>query len=207
MKLYTHQHLLRQNLDAQKLICGNPNFFDIRLHGRPWTANRLASVHDLPSKRLSEAQMGELMCAYAHENDNAGGDQIGLQTENTVRFYDAVSYTVKGKATEEEMSNIDEESIVRLKVRAGDIIEFKAEDEPDGRGFAEVAAIMNHKCSVFLVVRWILATGKKHPKFGLPQFRRLVLFENYRSGFFSISLVDELRFVNGTQFVTLPDGT
>jgi hypothetical protein len=130
--------------------------------------------------------MGELMCAYADEN------QHGLQMCSEVHFYDAVSYTVKDKADEEgKVLSAIEDYLVKVKVQVGDTIEFKAEDQPDGHRFGEVAAVMKHEDSAFLVVRWFLATGATHSKFGLPQFCRLTLFEDYQLGFFLISLVDE----------------
>ena len=41
--------------------------------------------------------------------------------------------------------------VVRVKVRVGDMIEFRADFEADGRGFAEVVAVMQHQDRVFLL--------------------------------------------------------
>ena len=145
--------------------------------------------------------MGELMCTYADEGRNQ------LHTHDDIHYYNGVSYTVKGKVVEGANASPDtEESVVKVKIRANDIIEFKAEGQPNGRDFGEVIAILKHQNSAFLVIRWFIATGANHPKLGLPQFRKLAVFEDYRSGFFTISLVDEPKFVNGVHFVKLQNG-
>jgi hypothetical protein len=54
---------------------------------------------------------------------------------------------------------------------------------------------MQHELHVFLVVGWIVASGRNHPILSLPEYRRLVPLQNNRSGIFSITLVDEPRFV------------
>lgn len=186
----------------ETLVSGDPNFFDICVHGRRWTSDCISRISDLPSEYLSVPQMGELMCAYEHEG------QHELQTQNVVHYYNSVSYMVKGRAVEEgqEDSLEGEDDLVQVRVHAGDIIEFKAEGEPEGRGFGEVVAVMKHMRSIFLIVRWIVATGSNHPKFELPQFRKLAVFEEFRPGIFSISLIDGPKFVNRIHFVDNGNG-
>jgi hypothetical protein len=108
---------------------------------------------------------------------------------------------VRGRAVEEDISNTNsDKGIVQINCRVGDIIEFRADWEPEQRGFGRVLGIMQHDLHVFMVIGWIIATGRNHPVFMLPEYRQLAPFEDYRSGFFSLSLVDEPRFVNGVHF-------
>ena len=79
----------------ETLVSGDPNFFDICVHGRRWTSDCISRISDLPSEYLSVPQMGELMCAYEHEG------QHELQTQNVVHYYNSVSYMVKDRAVEE----------------------------------------------------------------------------------------------------------
>ena len=121
-----------------------------------------------------------------------------LQTRVSVKFFKAVSYWVRGRSVEDDNRNsTSDEGVIQLRIHIGDIIEFRADWEPEARGFARVLGIMLHERNIFLVVGWIIATGRKHPVCLLQQ---LAPFEEYRSGFFSLSLVDEPRFVNGVHF-------
>lgn len=178
-------------------MCGDSNFREIKVHGRPWSQKLISKIPFLPAGLLSDAQLGELNRAYSDEGDQE------LQTERKVFYYDAVSYDVLGQPDDEPVSRVDE--IVKMKVQVGDIIEFQVH-EADSRGFAEVVAVMRHQTRVFMVVSWMERATSEHPVFGLPQYRRLPLFGKYRSAFFSLCLVDHPRFVGGTHFMDVGGG-
>ena len=155
---------------------------------------------------LSIAQLGELNRAYGDEGVQE------LQTEQKVAYYDRVSYEVVGMAEEDQERNgvglpEGNNAVVRVVVRVGEVIEFRAPFEADGRGFAEVVAIMQHCNTVFLVVAWMVRTPTDHTLLRLPQYRRIPLFGEFRSAFFSLSLVDHPRFVGGTHFVAMRGDT
>jgi len=137
------------------------------------------------------------MDAYAEEGIRT------FQTCKKVKFFRAVSYCVRDRVFEDGEDIEDytaNKGITQLRIHVGDIIEFRADWEPDERGFARVFGIMLHERNVFLVVGWIIAAGRKNPTFMLPEYKQLTPFENNMSGFFSLSLVDEPRFVNGVHF-------
>jgi hypothetical protein len=184
---------------SQKLICGDTNFRAIKLHGRPWTRERVSGISDLLADYLSDAQLGELNRAYNDEGVNE------IQTVRKVTYHDAVSYEVIGQA--EDQSNrydiLGTSNSVKVKVQVGDIIEVRASFEVDGRGFVEVVAVMRHCNTVFLVGSWVVRMADNHHLLGLPQYRRTPLFGEYRSSFFSLCLVDHPTFVTGTHFVDI----
>ena len=183
-------------------VCRNQTFFDIRLHGRPWTHDRISRIPDLPNTRLSAARIQDLNRAYRNDGQNA------IKTCDQVHYYGKVSYTVQGKPVEyrEKTSLETDECLTRVKIRVGDVIQFATNEQPEGYGFAEVVAVMRHERSIFLVIRRLVATGATHPKFDLPRFRKFVAFEKSMVDFLSISLVGEPRFVNGVHFIDLQDG-
>jgi len=167
------------------------------VYGKALGSNHV--IHQPPtlpiSTTLTQVQLGELMEAYSEEDIHI------LQTRASVKFYKSVSYWVRGRAVEDNnWNNVGDKGVIQIKIRIDDIIEFRADWEPEERGFARVLGIMLHEHHIFLVVGWIIATGRKHPVFMLPEYKQLAPFENYRSGFFPLSLVDEPRFVNGVHF-------
>ena len=132
-----------------------------------------------------------------------------IQTDNRIAYYDAVSYDVVGQVEDRlggRGTTLLEDSIcIRVKVKVGDVIEFRASFEADGRGFAKIAAVMRHRNTVFLVVSWLMSTDE-HRLLGLPQYRQVPIFGECRSAFFSLCLVDHPRFVGGTHFVDVGKG-
>ena len=151
---------------SPKFICGNVNFQAIKLHGRPWLQERMSSVQALPAGFLSNSQLGELNRAYSDKGVQE------LQTDRKVAYYDAVSYEVLGQVDDKlgrhDAHTSKDDGVVRVKVRVGDMIEFRADFEADGRGFAEVVAVMQHQDRVFLVVSWIERIANHHPLLKLP---------------------------------------
>jgi len=149
----------------------------------------MSSAQALPAGFLSNSQLGELNRAYSDEGVQE------LQTDRKVTYYDAVSYEVLGhvddKLGRHDAHTSKDDGVVRVKVRVGDMIEFRADFEADGRGFAEVVAVMQHQDRVFLVVSWM---------------ERIATFGKYRSTFFSLCLVDHPKFVGGTHFVDVGNG-
>jgi hypothetical protein len=180
---------------------GDDNFFGIRCHGRPWSASRISSSHPhLPRNRLSDIQLAELFKAYETLGSRA------VLTNNKVSFYHAVSYLVRGRASatvdegKEAENNSGNEEIRKVKIKSGDIIEFvdSSLDSFNGRGFGQVVAVMVHETMVFLVIKWIITTGKTHPRLHLHEFKETPLF--YFAAFHPLSIVDHPRFVNRAHF-------
>ena len=71
-----------------------------------------------------------------------------------------------------------------VKVQVGNVIEFQVDFEADGKGFAEVMAVMLHEKTVFLVIAWMEHTNNNHPLLELPQYQHLPLFGKFMSAFF-----------------------
>ena len=96
--------------------------------------------------------------------------------------------------------------ITKVKIRVGDVIEFRADFEADGHRFGQVERIIKLCNAGFLVVSWIVRAGAQHSFFELLFYRRVRLFEEYRLNF-SLCLVDHWRFVNRAHFVNVTEGT
>ena len=164
----------------------------IKLHGRPWTLEQISKVQGL-SPDLSNIQLGELNQVYGRN----GAEEI--QINNKVSYYDLVSYDVI-----RQMNELGDDITVRIKVKVGDVIEFKAL-EVDGRGFAKVVAIVLHCNSVFFVVSRLVRMPDKHPLLRLPQYRFTPIFSK-QTTFIALHQVDHPRLVGRTHFVEVGGG-
>jgi hypothetical protein len=71
---------------------------------------------------LSTTQLGELNRAY---NDEGVQE---LQTER-ITYHDAVSYEVLGQADEFDGRGAEDDSVVKVKVQVGEVIEFRVSEE------------------------------------------------------------------------------
>ena len=72
---------------------------------------------------LSTTQLGELNRAY---NDEGVQE---LQTERKITYHDAVSYEVLGQADEFDGRGAEDDSVVKVKVQVGEVIEFRVSEE------------------------------------------------------------------------------
>jgi hypothetical protein len=173
--------------DDGPLKC-NESVTNISLAGRKWTSEQIRR-QGLP-ELLSDEQMGELAEAY-HEQ--------GVETLMTVRkvtYHDTVVYTILGADTRDSRGRLQEAKSVRIRVRVGDILEVL--DVTGVFSYVKVIGIMHHEHSVFLVVVWLVPTGRTHPRLHLPEYKQHVLFEY--AGFFSLTTVDHPQYVNGASF-------
>ena len=141
--------------DQTLLHCGDSNVFNIKLHGKHLGADHIINPQSTLqiTTTLTQAQFSELMDAYAEEGIRT------FQTCKKVKFFRAVSYCVRDRVFEDGEDIEDytaNKGITQLRIHVGDIIEFRADWEPDERGFARVFGIMLHERNVFLVVGWIL---------------------------------------------------
>ena len=132
-------------------------------------------------------------------------------TNPKVHFYGSVSYFVRGRAEQtlairpQDLGNdnLDDVEIRKLKVRAGDIVEFvyTSDNSLIKRGFCRVVAIMTHEKMTFLVISWIIPTGRVHPSLALEEFQETPLFTF--TPFHPLTILDHPRFVNHTHFTKL----
>ena len=195
---------IHQHCSEKGWVSGDEDFFGIKCHGHPWPASLLASAHpDLPRNRLTAVQLVELYRAY---------ETLGCHTVITnpkVCFYGSITYFVRGRAeATPEAKDVDgvdvgDREIRKVAIKAGDVAEF-VDNSPDsfhGRGFGRVAAIMVHERTPFLVLTWIVPTGRVHPRLGIHEFAEKPLF--YFAPFHPLTIVDHPRFVNRSYFTKL----
>lgn len=213
--------LLARGLDLDNQIetdflSGSSHIFKITCHSRlQWAALRCPH---LPHGYLSDIQLIELHKAY-----EASGTQ-SIQTNHKVTYYNKVSYIIQDRAqlmtknrditqdheqlmteSDDMPDDNDEKRLEMWKViiKVDDVIEF-LDASPDsfrGRGFGRVAAIMVHERMVFLVITWIIATGRMHPHLPLYEFEEVPLFRF--AAFHPLTIIDHPRFVNHTYFAKL----
>ena len=70
-----------------------------------------------------------------------------------------------------------------------------------GRGFGRVMGVMVHDQMTFLVLSWIVHTGRVHPKLNLHEFIEAPLFQY--PPFKPLTILDHQRFVNKVYFAKL----
>ena len=188
------------------LQSGHSDFFNVKLIGKLFTGKETAS-QGLPV-RLDIKQRGELMKAY----EDAGKNVLITEPEGLVQYYTGVSYCVKVDPDGTKIANLsnngetqsdpsDQTDHINVTITAGNVVEFVCEEETDGRGFARVLAIMRHYDFVFLTLRWITDTGRRHPRLQMREFVERGMFEC--SCFQPVTIVDEQRFVDSVHFVEL----
>jgi hypothetical protein len=190
---------------------GDKYFINVRVGGGPWNMEHIAALtHNRLGNQLDQKQMGELFMAY---------QSIGIhriQTNSTVKFFNSVSYWVRGRAITEQRGEDDriaddelhsadqfDKELRQVKVTVGDILEC-VDNSPDGyrgRGFGRTIGIMVHDETVFLVLTWLIPTGRFHSRLKLPEFKETALFDY--AAFHPLSIVDHPRFVNSVYFFLL----
>ena len=91
----------------------------------------------------------------------------------------------------------------KIVIKVDDIIEFldPSLDSFDGRGFGRVTAVMVHERMVFLIITWIIPTGRTHPWLPLHEFKEVLLF--HFAAFHPLTIIDHPRFVNRAYFAEL----
>jgi len=176
-------------------ISGDKNFIRVICYGHPWTATQISAHPHLSS----DVQFAELYKAYESLGFRA------ILTNNKVTYYTRVSYLVRGNS---QSTSMDEENdnnmeIRKVTIKAGDIVEFvdTAIDSFQGRGFGRVIAIMIHEKMVFLVINWIVSTGRQHPRLHLHEFLEAPFFRY--APFQPLTIIDHPRFVNHAHFTRL----
>ena len=150
-------------------------------------------------------------CRSVSAYEDIGMNTLVSEREDRVRYYPGVIYDVQRKArqwhdgTSGDNSNMQVAQGIRTRitVKAGNIVELICQDSSGGRGFARIMGIMLHQDFVFLTLRWITETGRRHSQLGLQEFVERQIFEN--TCFHPITIVDEQKYVDGVYFAEIAD--
>lgn len=186
--------LLARGLDLDNqvktnFLSGSSHIFKVTCHGH----HRQAT--------LSDAQLIELYKAYEPLGTKS------MQTNRRVSYYSKVHYIIRDQpTTENDMLDSDDRVCLEMRkvtIKADDVIEFldPSADSFYGQGFGRVASVMVHERIVFLVITWIIPTGRTHPQLPLHEFKEVPLF--HFAAFHPLTIISHPRFVNRVYFAKL----